>query len=223
MRIMPFFELLVATWLLFFGVQNTTANLTLKRRSTSSQCVSRSTFSSQTIWTLVLCSASPHGPDRLQASYSNALQCSELSAVLKSKVSYPASISYAQSLAGYFSEQEAQLTPECIVLPTESNDVATAIKILSAANLANRNSCQFAIKSGGHTPFAGSANINSGITIDLAGLNEITVSDDQTILTLGAGQRWGAVYEKIVPRGLMVVGGKSAVVGVGGITTGGES
>jgi FAD/FMN-containing dehydrogenase len=142
---------------------------------------------------------------------------------LKSKVSYPASAGYARSLATYFSDQEAELTPDCIVLPTRPEDVATAVKILSAANLVNGNSCPFAVKSGGHTPFAGSANIDSGITIDLAGLNEITVSADKTITTLGAGQRWGAVYEQLAPRGLMVVGGKSAPVGIGGITTGGMS
>ena len=114
------------------------------------------------------------------------------------------------------------MTPDCIVLPTEPQEVATAVKILSAANLKNGYSCPFAVKSGGHTPFAGSANIDHGITIDLAGLNEITVSSNSRLTTVGSAQRWGEVYEQLVPKNLMVVGGKSALVGIGGITTGGK-
>jgi hypothetical protein len=40
-----------------------------------------------------------------------------------------------------------------------------------------------------NTPFAGSANIQDGITIDLSQLNEITVSEDKTKVTVSTGDR----------------------------------
>jgi hypothetical protein len=40
-----------------------------------------------------------------------------------------------------------------------------------------------------NTPFAGSANIQGGITIDLSQLNEITVSGGKTKVTVSTGDR----------------------------------
>lgn len=40
-----------------------------------------------------------------------------------------------------------------------------------------------------NTPFAGSANIQDGITIDLSQLNEITASEDKTKVTVSNGNR----------------------------------
>ena len=81
--------------------------------------------------------------------------------------------------------------------------------------------CPFAVKSGGHAAFAGASNIEGGITIDLAQLKEINVSDDRTLTRVGAGNRWGDVYSQLDPMQLSVVGGRVAGIGVGGLTLGG--
>lgn len=83
--------------------------------------------------------------------------------------------------------------------------------------------CQFAIKSGGHTPWAGAASISGGITIDLAGLNQVTVSQDKKSTGIGPGNRWVDVYSKLDALGLAVLGGRDAAVGVGGLVTGGNA
>jgi FAD/FMN-containing dehydrogenase len=106
-------------------------------------------------------------------------------------------------------------------LPTLPQDVAIAVRLPSPANLIDHDPCPIAIESGCHTAFAGSANIAFGITIDWAAINEITVNPDHTLTTIGAGQRWGAMYERLVQVSLVVVGGMAAPVGIGGITTGG--
>lgn len=81
---------------------------------------------------------------------------------------------------------------------------------------------QFAIRGGGHTPFAGSASISNGVVIDMRAIKEVTVNEDQTIASVGAGAVWGDVYLKLDGLGLTVVGGRGSTIGVGGLTTGGK-
>ena len=71
-------------------------------------------------------------------------------------------------------------------------------------------------------PWAGAANQAGGVTIDLAGLNAIDVSLDQTRTGIGPGNRWVDVYSKLESLGLAVPGGRVSTVGVGGLVTGGE-
>jgi FAD/FMN-containing dehydrogenase len=61
----------------------------------------------------------------------------------------------------------------------------------------------------------------TGVTIDLAALNQITLSADKSLVTIGPGQRWGNVYAELEPLGLAVAGGRSSSIGVGGLTLGG--
>ena len=71
--------------------------------------------------------------------------------------------------------------------------------------------------------FAGASNAVGGITIDLKHLNGITLSEDQETASIGPGNRWGDVYEKLEPKGLTVIGGRVSNVGVGGFMLGGKS
>jgi FAD/FMN-containing dehydrogenase len=93
--------------------------------------------------------------------------------------------------------------------------VAAALLVLEL------EACPFAVKSGGHAAFAGGSNIAGGVTIDLANLNGILVSSDQTQTSVGPGNRWSDVYSHLDPLGLSVIGGRVADIGVGGLTLGG--
>lgn len=73
-----------------------------------------------------------------------------------------------------------------------------------------------------HTPFAGSANIQGGVTIDLSKLNQVEVSDDQTQVSIGPGNSWENVYLTLDALGISTSGGRASTVGVGGLTLGGE-
>lgn len=81
---------------------------------------------------------------------------------------------------------------------------------------------KFAIRGGGHTPWAGSANINGGVTIDMTSIKDVSVNQDQTIASVGAGAVWGDVYRKMDSLGLAVIGGRGSTIGVGGLLTGGD-
>ncbi|KAE8408386.1 hypothetical protein BDV37DRAFT_295913 [Aspergillus pseudonomiae] len=143
--------------------------------------------------------------------------CLALASVLGSKVSFPNTQPYNDSISTYFSQQNCNLHPLCIVSPTTAEDVATAINT-TTSTLETTN---FAIRSGGHAPFTGASNIANGITLDLRGLDSITVSPDRTTASIGVGATWGEVYSHLDPLGLSVAGGRAAQVGVGGLTTGG--
>ena len=73
-----------------------------------------------------------------------------------------------------------------------------------------------------HTPFAGSANREKGVTIDLQSLNQVNVAQDKQTVAIGAGSRWIDVYLKLDALSLATSGGRSATVGVGGLTLGGK-
>ncbi|OOO09330.1 FAD linked oxidase domain-containing protein [Aspergillus oryzae] len=143
--------------------------------------------------------------------------CLALIGALGKKVSFPNSQPYNDSINTYFSQQNSNLHPLCIVSPTTAQDVSTAIKIINSTP----ETPNFAIRSGGHAPFTGASNIANGITLDLRGLNSIKVSPDRTTASIGVGATWGDVYPHLDQLGLSVAGGRAGQVGVGGLTTGG--
>ena len=81
--------------------------------------------------------------------------------------------------------------------------------------------CRFAVRSGGHAPFAGASNIAGGITVSLEDINQITLSADKKTAAIGPGNTWYDVYERLAEHGLAVVGGRVSEIGVGGLTLGG--
>lgn len=144
------------------------------------------------------------------------MQCAQLSAIRGLEVAFPNSAVYAATESAYWSSQECKLTPGCIAKPGSSEDVASII-----ATIANQESCPFAIKSQGHAPAAGFANIDNGITIDLTSLNTITTNEDASIAHVGTGASWLEVYTHLDALNVTVAGGRNGAVGVGGLTLGG--
>ena len=70
--------------------------------------------------------------------------------------------------------------------------------------------------------WAGAANIQDGVTMDLSEMNSVEISDDQKVTGVGPGARWHDVYSKLDALGLSVVGGRVSDVGVAGLTLGGN-
>ncbi|PGH02240.1 hypothetical protein AJ79_07689 [Helicocarpus griseus UAMH5409] len=141
--------------------------------------------------------------------------CSELSTQLQDKVFFPSTPGYNTSMEGFWTLQATFDTPTCIVVPSCTADVSTAVKTLVAGQ------CKFSVKGGGHTPFAGAASISDGVQIDMTSMNSVTVNEDRTVAQIGAGARWLKVYQELQPQKLMVAGGRDSDVGVGGLILGG--
>lgn len=116
----------------------------------------------------------------------------------------------------YFSAIQTDIAPACRVTPTSSEDVS---KIIVTAV---KNTCKFAVHSGGSRLSLGESNIGGdGFTIDLAGLSTLELSEDEEQVKLGPGLRWGQVFNSLGEKNLTVVGGREPSVGVGGFLLGG--
>jgi FAD/FMN-containing dehydrogenase len=130
------------------------------------------------------------------------------------------SAAYNSSISSYWAAQETELRPACVIVAATSDDVATAVRTLTALHKGKNRLCPFAVRSGGHGK-SGFSNINGGVVIDLSGLNAVSVSDDREVVRIGPGATWGDVYGTLGPMNLTVPGGRHAGVGAGGLPLGG--
>lgn len=86
---------------------------------------------------------------------------------------------------------------------------------------ASCSSTKFAVRSGGHTTWPGSNNINDGITVDLGLMKTVTLDKKASVASIQTGARWMNVYGTLDPEGWTVPGGRAGSVGVAGFLTGG--
>ncbi|KAF9876841.1 hypothetical protein CkaCkLH20_05687 [Colletotrichum karsti] len=150
--------------------------------------------------------------------------CNLLSTDLPDRVSFPESVTYDESISSYYSGQERDIQPGCIFRPKSAEEVSRFIKLVNAESpkcSTHRHPLQFAIRSGGHMIWPGSANIHDGITVDLRELNSVTLAPDKSSASLGTGGVWTDIYPQLVPHNLTVMGGRVTGIGVGGLALGG--
>jgi FAD/FMN-containing dehydrogenase len=126
---------------------------------------------------------------------------------------------YTKLNSSYLSLLQSELQPAAIFLPRSSDEVAKFVQVMKP--LALSGDAQFAIRGAGQQPVPGCSNIsNNGVTLDLRHLTGIELKDG--IVSLGAGERWGPIYEKLTERGLGVTGSRSAKGGIGGLALAGK-
>ncbi|KXT00474.1 hypothetical protein AC578_1915 [Pseudocercospora eumusae] len=142
--------------------------------------------------------------------------CDTLSATFPAQVSAPREKSYRESQSTYWTAQQAELTPDCRFYPRNARDIAEAL-----ADIILPQNVSIAVASGRHSSSTGASNINHGITIDLAQLNQVRLADKNSAVYIGPGARWEDVYTLLEPHNLTVSGGRAAHVGVGGYVLGG--
>lgn len=150
------------------------------------------------------------------------IQCQILASKLPDVVFLPGNRQYEASLDSYYAAQSSDIYPGCIIAPRTAEDVSEAIRTVTSRDSTHSSShCQFAIRSGGHTDVPGASNVADGVTIDLSSLSAINLTDEDSIISVGVGSTWGAVYDYLDDLQLSVAGGRAAGVGVGGLTLGG--
>ncbi|OJJ98700.1 hypothetical protein ASPACDRAFT_30727, partial [Aspergillus aculeatus ATCC 16872] len=136
---------------------------------------------------------------------------------VSSRIAFPGSVAYEESIRSYYS-LNARLHPTCIVQPLSAQDVSVAVRILTTSHV---GPCFFAVRSGGHTPTPGAANIEPGVTIDLSLMNHTTYDPSTGTASFQAGALWDSVYETLLESHVTVAGGRVGPIGVGGFLTGG--
>lgn len=113
------------------------------------------------------------------------------------------------------------LTPTCLVQPQSAEDVSTAVSTLVQEE-GSFSWCQFAIRGGGHTVWAGAAGIEDGVTIDLSLMKDVVYHPQNKTASLLPGGRWRDVYKILKKDGVSVTGGRTSSVGVSGFLLGGK-
>jgi FAD/FMN-containing dehydrogenase len=79
----------------------------------------------------------------------------------------------------YFTVQQRELTPVCVVQPESAEQVSQIVNILK------EQECSFTIRSGGHGNHAGTSSIHNGLVVDLSKLNSVEISDDESTAFMG--------------------------------------
>lgn len=129
---------------------------------------------------------------------------------------------FADSVKSYWSAQAQAIMPACVARPRTEAQLCSIVGILSKALREKRaEPLHFAIRSGGHNPIKGMANVEAGVVIDLSLFNRIELSSDHSTIDIGTGARWMSVYAYLDAHGLAVAGGRASAVGVGGFMLGG--
>ena len=129
---------------------------------------------------------------------------------------------YEDSISSYWSGQEIDVNPHYTVQPRSPAEVASVIKILSDLTAKHDHSLKFAIRGGGHQAWAGSANIQDGVTVDLRSLRQIELTKDRNAVIVGPGCHWKDVYNYLASESLTVPGARVTSCGVAGLTLGGK-
>jgi len=106
--------------------------------------------------------------------------------------------------------------PIAIARCTSAADVGAAVTAARASGV------PLSVYGGGHS-VTGSAVIDSGLCIDLRGLNSVSVDPATSTARAGGGATWAEFDAATTAHGLAVTGGRVSSTGVGGLTLGSGS
>lgn len=124
---------------------------------------------------------------------------------------------YSNTTREYWNGINALNRPACAFFPHNAQQVSTAITLLN-----QYPDTRFALKSGGHNFNLGVSSTDGGVLISFnENMASVALSADGKSFAVGAGARWGDVYEAGVERHKIAVGGRLANIGVAGFTLGG--
>ena len=134
---------------------------------------------------------------------------------------------FQQAVDYNWAQQNREIIPACIVRPRDAQQLGKVVAILrrehdSRIRAGAAITGFFAIRSGGVNPGLGAATVQDGVVIDLSLFCEVTPAVDRSTVTVGTGAKWIDVYRTLDEKGLIVMGGRSSPVGVGGLTLQGK-
>lgn len=118
-----------------------------------------------------------------------------------------------EGLVGGYNAAYHSVRPELVVLPKSPKEVADVVKLCRDEELALH------IRGGGHC----FEDLNTGpsVLLDTRYLRDISLSRDNTTLSVGAGATLGQVSQQLLPAGRALPMGTCPSVGVAGLTLGG--
>ncbi|OTA76491.1 hypothetical protein M434DRAFT_88032 [Hypoxylon sp. CO27-5] len=134
------------------------------------------------------------------------------------QLALPGTEEYEKLNKSYYSFLQSDISPAAIFLPKSKEQVSQFLEIFKPFIV--NGVAQFAVRGAGQQPLPGCSNISNGVTVDLRLLTGLELKKDR--IEIGAGERWGAAYEKLTQEGLGVTGGRSSEGGIGGLALAGR-
>ncbi|KAI0902487.1 FAD-binding domain-containing protein [Annulohypoxylon nitens] len=129
----------------------------------------------------------------------------------------PGTDEYAKLNRSYLSLLQSEIRPAAIFLPRNKEQVARFVQVFKPFALSGAT--HFAVRGAGQQPLPGCSNAEGGVTVDLRYVTGIEVKEG--CVEVGAGERWGSVYEILASEGRGVTGSRSALGGIGGLALAG--
>lgn len=144
------------------------------------------------------------------------LQCNSLRLIFgDDKVETKDEDGYHAVIDYFWSLQQKEPAPRCIVKPERAIDVSTIVL------MSRLTQCSFAVRSGGHAAFRGASSADGGITVTFENMKGITLSQDRKIAAIEPGNIWYDIYLALQSHNVTVAGGRVSGIGIGGLITGG--
>ncbi|KAK8078300.1 fad binding domain containing protein [Apiospora saccharicola] len=142
--------------------------------------------------------------------------CSSLQIIYGAdSISYHGEAEYETFTTSYWSQNLNDVKPYCVFRPSTPSAVSVLVLV------SRLSQCPFAVKSGGHAPFAGASSIEGGITVSFENLKAIKPSADKKTVAVQPGNTWGRVLSALNTTDVTVLSGRIGDIGVGGLTLGG--
>lgn len=161
-------------------------------------------------------------PEQLSQYIQELLAAVPGSVILQSDVE-----AFQKALDHSWAQQNREIIPACVVRPRDTHELSKIVSILKKEH-ERRNTASsqaenfFSVRSGGVNPGLGASTVKDGAVIDLSLFSDIVPAPDGSTVTLGTGSKWIDVYKTLDEKGLTVMGGRNAPVGVGGLTLQGK-
>jgi FAD/FMN-containing dehydrogenase len=130
----------------------------------------------------------------------------------------PDTQAYNEIISSYFTELERELKPACFLTPKSAQEVAATIKSVKPFV----EDLKIAICGAGQQATPGVANVHDGLTIHLRNILGVEVDTQKKLVSVGAGEKMGHVYEKLTAQGFGVAGNRHSSGGIGGDAVQGE-
>ena len=127
-------------------------------------------------------------------------------------VRYPGDREF-ESTSAAFNKRYAGVRPAAVLSAETVTDIARAI------DWSRQEQVPLVARGGGHS-YAGNS-VNTGLVLDLRGLDEVRIDESSGLVTVGGGTRMGKLYAELERYDLAVPLGNSNEVGIGGLVLGG--
>lgn len=143
--------------------------------------------------------------------------------MLPDKVFYEGEWTFGESMSTYWTAQETDHPPACIVHPATAQEVSAVVQsLVELSKSMPSNPCYFAVRSGG-SGHDHKSNEPDGVNIDLSWWRVLTLPVGYKTVQILPGDAFGHIYEYLDRYNLSIAGPRYGSIGVGGYSLGGQS